>query len=49
MTFSASDIHGERTLQKHLINRMVTGHGYLRRDAKSDYDRALATRRRGIS
>lgn len=42
MTFSASDIHRERTVQEHLISQLVTGQGYLRRDAKADYDRALA-------
>lgn len=42
MTFSASDIHRERTVQEHLISRLVTGQGYLRRDARADYDRALA-------
>ena len=42
MTFSASDIHRERTVQEHLISQLVTGHGYLRRNARADYDRALA-------
>lgn len=42
MTFSASDIHRERTVQEHLISHLVTGQGYLRRDARADYDRALA-------
>lgn len=42
MTFSASDIHRERTVQEHLISQLVTGQGYLRRDARADYDRALA-------
>lgn len=42
MTFSASDIHRERTVQEHLISQLVTGQGYLRRNAKADYDRALA-------
>ena len=35
-------IHRERVLQDHLIDQLVTGEGYERRDATTDYDRALA-------
>lgn len=38
----ASSAHKEKVVQDHLINQLVTGQGYLRRDAKADYDRGLA-------
>src|SRR3954451_399026 len=39
---SAHSVHRERVLQDHLIDRLVTGEGYERRDPATDYDRALA-------
>ena len=39
---SAHSIHRERVLQDHLIDRLVTGEGYQRRDPATDYDRAFA-------
>ena len=42
MTISAHDLHKEKVLQEHLISRLVTGEGYERRTAGTDYDRALA-------
>jgi len=41
-TYTADSAHREKVLQNHLIDQLVSGEGYLRRDAKSDYDRALA-------
>ncbi len=38
----ASSAHKEKVVQDHLISQLVTGQGYLRRDAKTDYDRGLA-------
>lgn len=38
----ASSAHKEKVVQEHLISHLVTGQGYLRRDAKADYDRGLA-------
>lgn len=38
----ATSAHKEKVVQDHLIGQLVTGQGYLRRDAKTDYDRALA-------
>lgn len=35
-------LHREKVLQEHLIDSLVTGHGYERRVAATDYDRALA-------
>lgn len=37
-----TNIHRERILQEHLITQLVTNEKYERRNAKSDYDRALA-------
>lgn len=42
MTISAASIHKEKILQEHLIAELVAGEGYERRNAKTDYDRALA-------
>lgn len=42
MTISTHSIHKEKVLQDHLIDELVTGAGYERRDPKGDYDRALA-------
>ena len=42
MTISAHNLHKEQVLQDHLIDRLVSGEGYERRDAAADYDRALA-------
>ncbi len=39
---SATTIHTEQVLQDHLIDQLVTGEGYERRDPATDYDRALA-------
>lgn len=41
-TTHATSAHKEKVVQDHLIGQLVTGQGYLRRDAKADYDRALA-------
>ena len=41
-TYTPDSAHREKVLQDHLIDQLVSGEGYLRRDAKSDYDRALA-------
>jgi len=38
----AQSVHKEKVVQDHLIAHLVTGQGYLRRDAKADYDRGLA-------
>lgn len=42
MTYSSSNLHKEKVLQDHLIAELVDGAGYVRRQASSDYDRALA-------
>jgi len=43
MTIHAShSVHTERVLQDHLIDCLVAGEGYERRDSKTDYDRDLA-------
>jgi len=42
MTISAHNLHKEQVLQDHLIDRLVSGEGYERRDATADYDRGLA-------
>lgn len=39
---SSHNVHKEQVLQDHLIDRLVTGEGYERRDPKTDYDCALA-------
>ena len=41
-TYTPDSAHREKVLQDHLIDQLVSGEGYLRRDAKTDYDRALA-------
>lgn len=41
-TYTADSAHREKVLQDHLIDKLMSGEGYLRRNAKSDYDRALA-------
>lgn len=41
-THTAHDIHKEKVLQDHLVAQLVALEGYERRNAKSDYDRALA-------
>lgn len=42
MSISATNVHKEKILQEHLIAELVAGAGYVRRDTKADYDRALA-------
>ncbi|MFG6554974.1 type I restriction endonuclease subunit R [Sulfitobacter sp. 1A16808] len=42
MTISAHNLHKEQVLQDHLIDRLVSGEGYERRDPVTDYDRPLA-------
>lgn len=42
MTISAHNLHKEQVLQDHLIDRLVSGESYERRDALTDYDRPLA-------
>ena len=42
MSTAAHNAHKEQVVQSHLIARLVTGEGYALRDAKVDYDRALA-------
>lgn len=42
MTISAHNLHKEQVLQDHLIDQLVSGEGYERRDPLADYDRALA-------
>src|ERR1044071_5458737 len=39
---SVHSVHRERVLQDHLIDWLVTGEDYRRRDPGTDYDRALA-------
>lgn len=41
-TYTPDSAHREKVLQDHLIDQLVSGEGYLHRDAKTDYDRALA-------
>lgn len=41
-THTAHNIHKEKVLQDHLVAQLVTHEAYERRNAKSDYDRALA-------
>lgn len=45
MTISAHNLHKEQVLQDCLIDRLVETEGYLRRDPKADYHRALAVDR----
>lgn len=42
MSTAAHNAHKEQVVQDHLIARLVAGEGYKLRDAKADYDRALA-------
>lgn len=42
MSTAAYNAHKEQVVQDHLIARLVAGQGYELRDAKADYDRALA-------
>lgn len=43
MTLHTShNIHMEKVVQDHLIDQLISGEGYERRDPKTDYDRALA-------
>ena len=42
MTISAHNLHKEQVLQDHLIDQLVSGEGYERRDATTDYDSAFA-------
>lgn len=42
MTIYAHDLHKEQVLQDHLIDQLVSGEGYGRRDPVTDYDRVLA-------
>jgi type I restriction enzyme R subunit len=42
MTVSAHSAHKEQVVQDHLIDQLVRGEGYERRDPRADYDRALA-------
>lgn len=41
-TYTPDSAHREKVLQDHFIDQLVSGEGYLRRDATTDYDRALA-------
>lgn len=41
-TYTPDSVHREKVLQDHFIDQLVSGEGYLRRDAKTDYERALA-------
>lgn len=41
-THTAHNIHKEKVLQDHLVAQLVAHEGYERRNAKSEYDRALA-------
>ena len=36
------DLHKEKVLQEHLIGQLVANEGYIQREPKADYDRALA-------
>jgi type I restriction enzyme, R subunit len=42
MTISAHNLHKEQVLQDHLIDQLLSGEGYERRDSVTDYDRPLA-------
>ena len=42
MPVSSHSLHKEKVLQDHLIAELIDGAGYVRRQAGSDYDRALA-------
>ncbi|MCG8046526.1 MAG: DEAD/DEAH box helicase family protein [Candidatus Thiodiazotropha taylori] len=42
MTISAHNVHKEQVLQDHLIDQLVTGEDYVRRNATTDYDRSVA-------
>ncbi|WOF44397.1 DEAD/DEAH box helicase family protein [Sphingopyxis indica] len=42
MSTAAHNVHKEQVVQDHLIARLVAGGGFELRDAKADYDRALA-------
>jgi len=42
MSTAPHNAHKEQVVQDHLITRLVAGEGYELRDAKADYDRALA-------
>ncbi|MES9994006.1 MAG: DEAD/DEAH box helicase family protein [Candidatus Thiodiazotropha sp.] len=42
MTVSAHNVHKEQVLQDHLIDQLVSGESYERRDATTDYDCTLA-------
>lgn len=42
MSTAAHNAHKEQVVQDHLIARLIGGEGYELRDAKTDYDRALA-------
>ncbi|WP_295145308.1 type I restriction endonuclease [uncultured Reyranella sp.] len=42
MTISSHDLHKEQVLQDHLIDQLVGEGGYLRRNPKADYRRAMA-------
>ena len=44
-TFSQKNIHTEKTLQKYLIEQLVANEEYQHRDAKSQYDVAMAVDR----
>ncbi|WIJ25777.1 type I restriction endonuclease subunit R [Devosia sp. RR2S18] len=42
ISLNAHSIHKEKTFQEHLVSQLVTGEGYLRRVASTNYDRSLA-------
>jgi type I restriction enzyme, R subunit len=42
MVIAGHNLHKEQVVQDHLINRLVEGQGYLRRDPNSHYNRGLA-------
>ena len=42
ISHAAHNAHKEQVLQDHLIDQLVTGQGYERREPTTDYDRALA-------
>lgn len=39
---TSHNVHREQVLQEHLLDQLVTGEGYERRNAATDYDRTLA-------
>lgn len=43
--YTSDSAHREKVLQDHLIDRLVAGEGYLHRNARANYDRALAVDR----